>query len=437
MKKIILFFCLFILNTSAFAFYDVKSNYWASGAIEKWSNMGYISGYPDGSFRGNNNITRAEVIAIVNKLDNSSLKTNKREGNDLVSSNWFFNDMNKATKLGLIFADENGKLRPNDKATREEVGVILARLFNISYTGSLKDAKISNYSDKNDISPENYRYIAGMVEEGFINGYKDNTLRLKSNITRAEFISIINNTISYIYSAGSYDGKVLVGNVLINGENVKLINSEILGKIFIVDGARENPPELINTKVSNGVNSRVGKILIKDNSEYITMSEYNFENPEEYYDPIFATIKYNDEDWTNDDVKVRVSFDEKGIEVENSKNNNLYIDKNGKHEIKYEQNGRIRTTTIDLDNIDSRRPIISLGYEIKDEKAIIRVDIKDDGLSEISKIRLSNGMTNRRDEETGEIDKEFIVDENGKYTVSVEDLAGNVSKKDIEIEDIP
>ena len=436
MKKIILFLSLFIITSTSFAFTDVNSNYWASRAITKWSNSGYLSGYPDGSFRGENNITRAEMVSVINKLDNSKLETNKREAKDIDISNWFFNDMNKATKLGLIFIDENGNLRPKDKATREETIVILARLLNISYSGNFSNAKINNFLDKNDISSENYRYIAGMVEEGFVNGYEDNTLKLKSNITRAEFVSMIDNAIEYIYSSGTYDNKNLVGNVLINGENIKLSNSQILGHIFITDGAKENPPVLINTKVSKGINSRVGKSLIKDTDEYTTISSYNFENPEEYNEPIFATIKYDDDGWKDEDIKVKVTFSDKDTEVEDSKNNAIYVDKNGRHEIQYEQNGKIRTTTVDITNIDKRKPYFGVSSEIKNGYALIKVEIQNDGLSNISKISLSNGLINRIDKETGEINKEFIVGGNGKYTISVEDEAGNIYKKDIKVEGI-
>ena len=433
MKKIILFLSLFILTSTSFAFTDVKSNYWASKAITRWSNSGYLSGYPDGSFRGNNNITRAEMISVINKLDNSKIKTSKRESKDINSSDWFFDDMNKATKLGLIFVDENGNLRPKDKATREETIVLLARLLNISYSGTLGNAKINSFLDKNDISPENYRYVAGMVEEGFVNGYEDNTLRIKKNVTRAEFISMIDNAIQHICSSGIYDNQNLVGNVLINGDNVKLSNSQILGYVFITDGAKENPPELINTKVSKGIISRVGKSLIKDTDEYITVSNYNFNNPEEPFEPILATIKYDSEGWKDDDVKVKVTFSDKNTEVEDSKNNTVYIEKNGRHEIKYEQNGKIRTTTIDINNIDKKKPKFNILSEVKEGYAIIKVEIQDDGLSKIVKISLSNGAVNKIDEETGEINKEFMVEENGKYTVSVEDEAGNIATDTVDV----
>ncbi len=436
MKKIILFLSLFILTSTSFAFTDVKPNYWASRAITKWSNSGYLSGYPDGTFRGNNNITRAEMVSVINRLNNSKVETSKREAKDIKSADWFFNDMNKAAKLGLIFVNEDGKLRPKDKATREETIVVLARLLNISYSGNLSNAKINNFSDKNDISPENYRYIAGMVEEGFVNGYEDNTLRTKRNVTRAEFIAMIDNTIEYIYSSGIYDNKNLVGNVLINGSNVKLSNSQILGHVFVTDGAKEDPPILINTKVSKGVNSRVGKFLIKDTDEYNTVSNYNFEYPEEYFDPIFATIKYDENGWNDENIKVKVTFSDKDTTVESSRNNTVYVDKNGRHEIKYEQNGKIRTTTIDVNNIDKISPQFNASSEVKNGYAIIKVEIQDDGLSKISKISLSNGAINKLNEETGEINKEFIVGGNGKYTISVEDEAGNISKKDITIEGI-
>ena len=131
MKKfLILVFVFFAFTGKTMAFYDEDNFLWAKDPINIWSNKGYISGYPDGSFRGNNNITRAEVITIINKLNNIDEKINKRPAKDVYEGNWFFDDMGKALKAGLISVDYEGNLRPNDFATREEVIVILSKLFN-------------------------------------------------------------------------------------------------------------------------------------------------------------------------------------------------------------------------------------------------------------------------------------------------------------------
>ena len=82
-KLLILILTVFMIFTQSFAFLDDNNYYWASDAVDKWSGKGYISGYPDGTFRGNNYITRAEVISVINKLNNSDTSVSKRASKDI------------------------------------------------------------------------------------------------------------------------------------------------------------------------------------------------------------------------------------------------------------------------------------------------------------------------------------------------------------------
>ena len=380
MKKVIVsVIVFFIFISTSLGFSDDNKFIWAKSAISKWNNKGYISGYPDGTFRGNNNITRAEVISIINKLNNSNITTNKRPSKDINYNDWFYNDMGKAANLGLISIDENGNLRPNEFATREEVMVILSKLLNITYSGSLDKAKVKQFSDCHEISSENYKRVAGIVEEGFVNGYKDNTLRPKANITRAEFLCVLDNAISEIFSNGNYNNKALTGNVVINGENVKLTNSEILGKVFVLDGAKDGMPNLINTKVSKGINSRVGEILIKNIDEYETLTEYNYNNPEEYNEPVFAKITYSKDGWTNGDVDIKVSFNSDEVEAIDSKR--ITANKNGEYIIEYVYNGKVRSIVAKVDNIDKIKPIITATVENMGPYANVIVSRKEKGFA--------------------------------------------------------
>jgi len=434
MKKIfmiVLIFFMFI--SSSFAFSDEDNFVWAKDAIKNWTSRGYVSGYPDGTFRGNNKITRAEVISIINKLNNSDIITNKRPSRDIDYNDWFYNDMGKAANLGLISVDADGNLRPNDFATREEVMVILSKLLNISYSGNFDKAKVKQFSDVNQISAENYKRVTGMVEEGFVNGYKDNTLRPKANITRAEFICVLNNAISEVVSRGNYDNKALVGNVVINGENVKLTNSEILGKIFVLDGAKNGLPNLINTKVSKGINSRVGEILIKNIDEYETLTEYNYNNPEEYNEPVFAKLVYSNSGWTNDDVEIKISFNNDEAEAIGGKR--ITAKKNGEYIIEYVYKGKTRSIVAKVENIDKIKPIVMATVESKGSYAVVKVEVSNDGLSPITEISCGN-LVNKMNSENGTIENIFNVMKGGSYIVSTKDEAGNIGNTTVQVPEI-
>ena len=354
----------------------------------------------------------------------------KRPSKDVSQSDWFFEDMARAKDCGLVSVEADGNLRPNDYATREEVMVILAKLFDISYSGNLEKAKIKKFNDSFNINSENFYKVAGIVEEGYVNGYRDNTLRPKANITRAEFLSILNNAIDTVLSNGEYSNRVIFGNVVINGKGVILTNSQIKGKVFIFDGARDYEPSLINTKVSKGVNSRVGNALIKNTDEFTTLSEYNYNKPEEINELVMATLKYSETNWTNDDVDVRICFDNDDVWVKDKK---ITFDKNGNAKIEYEYNGKKMYINAKVENIDKTKPVVSVDVQNNVHYATVTVTVEDDGLSPIAEMSC-NGITNKPDKETGVIDNVFTINENGTYTVFVEDEAGNVGKIKFKVE---
>ena len=84
---------------------DVNKNYWAYDDIAYAKNIGWLNGYSDGSFRGDNKITRAEVVTVVNRAtgrtaDKEFVKDNFTKINRFTdvtdSSKWYFFEVNEA-----------------------------------------------------------------------------------------------------------------------------------------------------------------------------------------------------------------------------------------------------------------------------------------------------------------------------------------------------
>ena len=95
---------------------DVAPSYWAYDNIAYAKNIGWLNGYADGTFKGDNNITRAEVVTVVNRAtgrnaDEKYINANYTKLNrftDVKDSNeWFFDDVFEAanTHIGIKNAD--------------------------------------------------------------------------------------------------------------------------------------------------------------------------------------------------------------------------------------------------------------------------------------------------------------------------------------------
>ena len=104
---------------------DVKDGDWYNNAISTLSNAGIVSGYPDGTFRPNAPITRAEmskIIALFAKLD----KTNDRFTD--IAGHWAEAYIKLAAGNGWIEGYPDGSFRPNQSITRAETVTMINRV---------------------------------------------------------------------------------------------------------------------------------------------------------------------------------------------------------------------------------------------------------------------------------------------------------------------
>lgn len=106
---------------------DVPDDAWYNNAVSTLSNMGIIKGYPDGSFKPNAPITRAEFAAIATRFSKSTADEDA-SFTDVSKSFWASKEIAKAEKLGWIKGDGDGKFRPNDNIKRYEVMIMVNRV---------------------------------------------------------------------------------------------------------------------------------------------------------------------------------------------------------------------------------------------------------------------------------------------------------------------
>lgn len=180
-------------------FPDVATSNWAYTVIYKMAAAGYINGYPNRSFKPDNNMTRAEFTVVLDKLLNDKYSNGATSLSsivmpDLKPTYWSYQATNHLFRYMLqndvtnIFGD---KFFPDKYITREEVAAVL-------YSTLKNNPKFKDYVIKNpsfsDTSFSNY--IDGInfcYSEGFMVGYPNNIFKPKANITRAEIAALLSN----------------------------------------------------------------------------------------------------------------------------------------------------------------------------------------------------------------------------------------------------
>lgn len=112
-------------TTTAGNFTDVKAGMWCNRAIATLTNMGIIKGYTDGSFQPNKSITRAELATIIARF--AKLDVNTKTFSD-INGHWAQKSIELAAGNNWINGYEDGTFRPNNNITRAETFAMINRV---------------------------------------------------------------------------------------------------------------------------------------------------------------------------------------------------------------------------------------------------------------------------------------------------------------------
>lgn len=126
-------------------FSDVSSGDWYYSAVQMCAKAGIVSGYPDGSFKPNQAVTRAEFFKMVAMLYSDALNTpiTGKIFND-INGHWAEKYINLLQKLGIVKGYPNGSVKPNANLTRGEAASIMNRVLGrIVGDSSFSDPKVA------------------------------------------------------------------------------------------------------------------------------------------------------------------------------------------------------------------------------------------------------------------------------------------------------
>ena len=167
-------------------FTDVGKDYWAYSQIESFVEKGYIDGYGDGTFRPQDPIKRNEFVKIFNRVFGLTEKSGIVF--DDTKDNWAKDEIDIAVTNGVAQGVGDNKFEPEQYITREAAAKMLANYMNIE---DKNHDKINKFSDYNQISDWARDAFEGNLEKGYIQGTDEGKLAPKSNITRAEVVTIL------------------------------------------------------------------------------------------------------------------------------------------------------------------------------------------------------------------------------------------------------
>ena len=171
---------------------DVPADAWFRTYVETLANKKAITGYPDGAFRPNVAITRAEFtkvlcLAMGWQLDSPT----KQAFNDVARGSWQYQYVATAIKHGTIGGYNDGTFRPNDYITRAEISKIMVLTLDLPVV----EASSTKFWDTRYSWAKNY--IEACVKANLISGYRGGSFKPGTIATRAEACKMIVSMLDY------------------------------------------------------------------------------------------------------------------------------------------------------------------------------------------------------------------------------------------------
>lgn len=181
------------VSAYGYQFNDVGSNHWAYEYICEMSSRGVLSGYPDGYFRPDKNVTRAEFAKIMTSAAGLGLYyPDYSDFADVSYDDWFYPYVEAAKYYLSGYETYYGYYyMPNDLALREDIAVAMVKLKGYSTDGYDLSLLQTMFTDWQSISSNAQKYVAVAVEKGLISGYDDGTFCGQNSITRAEAATLL------------------------------------------------------------------------------------------------------------------------------------------------------------------------------------------------------------------------------------------------------
>lgn len=171
-------------EASAQDFKDVPKKHPNYVAIQEMQNKGLISGYPDGTFRPNENISRKHVAVLLDKaLNFSTPPTEKLIFKDVPKSHPYYVPIMKLFNEGIISGGVNGKFNPDSPITRIQMAKILDLAFKFNMTQSFR------FEDMNFVH-WGYVHASALYSNGVTKGDQGRFLPNKP-VTRAHYAEFL------------------------------------------------------------------------------------------------------------------------------------------------------------------------------------------------------------------------------------------------------
>ncbi|WP_199616792.1 S-layer homology domain-containing protein [Paenibacillus alkalitolerans] len=167
--------------------------HWANHDVQLLRERGVVSGFPDGTYKPGNPVSKAEFITMLNKAMGFQ-KTQVPLFSDVSAKDWFYGEVAKAISAGYLQGEyrDGGELKPSAPITRQEAASMIMKAFRFEPSKDLATLRAANFKDSSQIDQWRKAAIDAIMAKNIMGGFPDRTFKPKDKVTRAQVAAIMN-----------------------------------------------------------------------------------------------------------------------------------------------------------------------------------------------------------------------------------------------------
>jgi hypothetical protein len=237
------------MNVPVYAESDLKDidKHWAKDAIKAMSKTGIISGYPDGTFKPDLELTREQFAKLITLTFNLPSDSSKQTFSDVSKYDWSYDFVEASKQFLTGYFPPYGQafFDPQSPATREDVAVALVRTMQLK---GKDESYVKKFSDYKNISPKLREEVSLAIKNELMNGFPDNTFRPQDPVTRGQVATLLYRIIKNSYTDETsdielevntdkivYNEYVIMQGIFTEGANVTVNGIQVTNMVLFVN----------------------------------------------------------------------------------------------------------------------------------------------------------------------------------------------------------
>ena len=176
---------------------DIPDNFWANPEINKLTRENVTFGYPNGNYRPNASISRAEFASMIVRgmnLEDTINNSFKHTFKDVPKSHWAYDLISAAKDNNLMSSYPDGTFRPNTAVSKIDAMKMLSKKIDSDMTMNQAEEILSKYSDGNRIPESAKKDVAKVLEANALEDMPNpDKIYVGTNASRAEVASMLDN----------------------------------------------------------------------------------------------------------------------------------------------------------------------------------------------------------------------------------------------------